>query len=122
MRIRADLSLILAIARKHAARLLRQYGTAAALSEKEGDVRTYILTGDRDSLQLVSDSTTVVLVKTKEDILPDVLFLGLLSQLFCSLATAVAFPQKSKSLSLRQQKHHPNGWCFCWHWCLVRGI
>ncbi len=44
-------------------------GTAAALSEKEGDIHTYILTGDRDSLQLVSDSTTVVLVKTKEDIL-----------------------------------------------------
>ncbi len=44
-------------------------GTAAALSDAEGDTHTFILTGDRDSLQLISDRTTVVLVKTKEDVL-----------------------------------------------------
>ncbi len=49
-------------------------GTAAAMAEAAGDMHTFILTGDRDSLQLVSEKTTVVLVKTKEDILytPDV--------------------------------------------------
>ncbi len=31
-------------------------------------VHSYILTGDRDSLQLINDNTSVVLVKTKEDI------------------------------------------------------
>lgn len=33
------------------------------------DVHSYILTGDRDSLQLINDNTSVVLVKTKEDII-----------------------------------------------------
>ncbi|MBQ8747252.1 MAG: DNA polymerase I [Clostridia bacterium] len=49
-------------------------GTASAMAETAGDMHTFILTGDRDSLQLVSEKTTVVLVKTKEDILytPDV--------------------------------------------------
>ena len=49
-------------------------GTASAMAEAAGDMHTFILTGDRDSLQLVSDKTIVVLVKTKEDILytPDV--------------------------------------------------
>lgn len=44
-------------------------GTCAAMAEANGDIHTFILTGDRDSLQLVSDKTTVVLVKTKEDVL-----------------------------------------------------
>nr|MCR5681676.1 DNA polymerase I [Clostridiales bacterium] len=44
-------------------------GTAAAMGDERGDVETYILTGDRDSLQLVTPTTTVVLAKTKEDIL-----------------------------------------------------
>ena len=49
-------------------------GTAAAMGDGRGDIETYILTGDRDSLQLVTPTTTVVLAKTKEDILftPDV--------------------------------------------------
>ena len=34
-----------------------------------GGIHTFLLTGDRDSLQLVSPATTVALVKTKEDIL-----------------------------------------------------
>lgn len=39
------------------------------VSRVEGDdVHSYILTGDRDSLQLINDKTSVVLVKTKEDI------------------------------------------------------
>ena len=32
------------------------------------DVHSYVLTGDRDSLQLINDNTSVILVKTKEDI------------------------------------------------------
>lgn len=44
-------------------------GTISALAEVDGLYHTYILTGDRDSLQLVSPHTTVILVKTKEDIL-----------------------------------------------------
>ena len=34
----------------------------------EGGVASYALTGDRDSLQLITDTTSVILVKTKEDI------------------------------------------------------
>ncbi|MBQ7760600.1 MAG: DNA polymerase I [Clostridia bacterium] len=33
------------------------------------DVHSYILTGDRDSLQLINDDTSVILVKTKEDVI-----------------------------------------------------
>ena len=44
-------------------------GTAAAMGDERGDVETYILTGDRDSRQLVTPTTTVVLAKTKEDVL-----------------------------------------------------
>ncbi len=44
-------------------------GTAAAMADRDGDIETYILTGDRDSLQLVTETTSVVLLKTKEDIL-----------------------------------------------------
>ena len=43
-------------------------GTLAKKAEDSG-VHTYILTGDRDSLQLLSDSVSVILTKTKEDIL-----------------------------------------------------
>ena len=43
-------------------------GTVAGMADKEGDIQSYILTGDRDSLQLITDSTSVILVKTKEDI------------------------------------------------------
>lgn len=32
------------------------------------DVHSYILTGDRDSLQLINENTSVILVKTKEDV------------------------------------------------------
>ena len=44
-------------------------GTVSAQAEAGGEYHTYVLTGDRDSLQLVSPRTTVILVKTKEDIL-----------------------------------------------------
>ena len=43
-------------------------GTLAGMGDKEADVHSYILTGDRDSLQLITETTSVVLVKTKEDI------------------------------------------------------
>ncbi len=43
-------------------------GTCARLGDEEGDIQTYIVTGDRDSLQLITDRTTVVLAKTKEDV------------------------------------------------------
>ena len=42
-------------------------GTFAAIAKKE-DVQSFLLTGDRDSLQLINDHTTVLLVKTKETI------------------------------------------------------
>lgn len=35
------------------------------------DVHSYVLTGDRDSLQLINDETSVILVKTKEDVVYD---------------------------------------------------
>ncbi|MBP3293393.1 MAG: DNA polymerase I [Clostridia bacterium] len=44
-------------------------GTSAALAAEQGDIETYILTGDRDSLQLIDKTTTVILAKTKEDVL-----------------------------------------------------
>ena len=43
-------------------------GTAARMADEAGDIETYILTGDRDSLQLVTERTTVLLAKTKEDV------------------------------------------------------
>ncbi len=43
-------------------------GTLSDMGDKEG-VHSYILTGDRDSLQLITETTSVVLVKTKEDII-----------------------------------------------------
>ena len=42
-------------------------GTMSRL-EHGDDVHSYVLTGDRDSLQLINDTTSVVLVKTKEDV------------------------------------------------------
>ena len=44
-------------------------GTSARMGDERGDINTYILTGDRDSLQLISDRTTVVLAKNKEDVM-----------------------------------------------------
>ena len=45
-------------------------GTLARMGE-EADMEVYLLTGDRDSLQLISENTRVVLMKTKEDIVYD---------------------------------------------------
>ena len=42
-------------------------GTVASMDDARGDIETYILTGDRDSLQLVTPTTTVLLARTKED-------------------------------------------------------
>ncbi|MBQ2278448.1 MAG: DNA polymerase I [Clostridia bacterium] len=44
-------------------------GTAARMARDHGGIETYILTGDRDSLQLIDPTTTVILAKTKEDVL-----------------------------------------------------
>ena len=45
-------------------------GTLSRMGE-EAEMEVYLLTGDRDSLQLISDATRVVLMKTKEDIIYD---------------------------------------------------
>ncbi len=45
-------------------------GTLAARGEAAG-MEVYLLTGDRDSLQLISETTTVILMKTGEDVLYD---------------------------------------------------
>ncbi len=42
-------------------------GTVSRIAAEKGD-HSYIVTGDRDSLQLISDSTTVILAKTTGDI------------------------------------------------------
>jgi len=42
-------------------------GTLSANASAQG-IHSYVLTGDRDSLQLIDDNTTVLLVKTKETI------------------------------------------------------
>ena len=42
-------------------------GTLSMMAENEG-VMTYIVTGDKDSLQLISDKTHVLLAKTKETV------------------------------------------------------
>lgn len=44
-------------------------GTVSRMTDE--NVHSYILTGDRDSLQLINDNTSVILVKTKEDIVYD---------------------------------------------------
>ena len=46
-------------------------GTLASLGEADGDTEVYILTGDRDSLQLISDKTRVILATNTEPILFD---------------------------------------------------
>ena len=46
-------------------------GTAARMGKEHGDIMTYILTGDRDSLQLIDGTSTVILAKTKEDVIFD---------------------------------------------------
>ena len=45
-------------------------GTMAAMAEKE-DIMTYIVTGDRDSLQLITEKTNVVLATNTEPLLFD---------------------------------------------------
>ncbi len=42
-------------------------GTLSAMASREG-IEAYIVTGDRDSLQLISDTTKVLLAKTKETV------------------------------------------------------
>lgn len=44
-------------------------GTVSRMGNEE--IHSYVLTGDRDSLQLINDNTSVILVKTKEDIVYD---------------------------------------------------
>ena len=46
-------------------------GTVSRIAMSDMDIHSYILTGDRDSLQLINASCSVILVKTKEDILYD---------------------------------------------------
>jgi DNA polymerase I len=46
-------------------------GTLSKLADEEGGIQSYILTGDKDSLQLISDQTHVILAKTKEDVIFD---------------------------------------------------
>ena len=46
-------------------------GTVCAHADSIGDIESYILTGDRDSLQLISDNTRVILMRNKEDELFD---------------------------------------------------
>ncbi|MBR4033193.1 MAG: DNA polymerase I, partial [Clostridia bacterium] len=43
-------------------------GTSSKLVRDGDDIHAYVLTGDRDSLQLITDSCSLILVKTKEDI------------------------------------------------------
>ena len=43
-------------------------GTICAMGDAAGDIHSYALTGDRDSLQLITETTSVIIVKTKEDI------------------------------------------------------
>ncbi|MBQ8344318.1 MAG: DNA polymerase I [Clostridia bacterium] len=46
-------------------------GTASKLGDCGEDIHSYVLTGDRDSLQLITDNCSLILVKTKEDIVYD---------------------------------------------------
>lgn len=43
-------------------------GTVSAQADAQQNTHTFLLTGDRDALQLLSPQTTVILVKNKEDI------------------------------------------------------
>ncbi len=44
-------------------------GTVCSMGDNDGAIHSYALTGDRDSLQLITGNTSVILVKTKEDII-----------------------------------------------------
>ncbi|MBQ8163739.1 MAG: DNA polymerase I [Clostridia bacterium] len=44
-------------------------GTVSRIAMKNTDIHSYILTGDKDSLQLLNNQCSVILVKTKEDTL-----------------------------------------------------
>ena len=46
-------------------------GTLSAMAEQEGDTESYVLTGDRDSLQLISDKTVVLLATNTDTIRMD---------------------------------------------------
>lgn len=46
-------------------------GTVTALAKSEEDVHAYVLSGDRDLLQLISDDTTVLLASTGETVTYD---------------------------------------------------
>ena len=43
-------------------------GTVSKMAEDAGDIESYVLTGDRDSLQLIGDNTFVLLATNKETI------------------------------------------------------
>ena len=43
-------------------------GTLTSLAEKAGEIESYVLTGDRDSLQLIGDRTFVLLATNKETV------------------------------------------------------
>lgn len=46
-------------------------GTVCKSADLKGDIESYILTGDRDSLQLITERTQVILMRNKEDELFD---------------------------------------------------
>lgn len=46
-------------------------GTLASIAEQAGDVETYVLTGDRDSLQLISDRVKVLLATNADTVIFD---------------------------------------------------
>ncbi len=46
-------------------------GTVCRAANDGGDIKSYILTGDRDSLQLINDATSVILMRNREDELFD---------------------------------------------------
>lgn len=46
-------------------------GTVCRSADAHGDIMSYILTGDRDSLQLITDTTNVILMRNHEDELFD---------------------------------------------------
>ena len=46
-------------------------GTVCRAADERGDIRSFIVTGDRDSLQLISDKTSVWLLRNREDELFD---------------------------------------------------
>ena len=46
-------------------------GTVCREADRRGNIKSYILTGDRDSLQLITDTTNVILMRNKEDELFD---------------------------------------------------